>query len=427
VNPAVAPPDARHGPVFGRATCANCLRPQSVCYCRHLTRVPTATRVVLLQHPRERDVAIGTARMASLCLPNSELHVGVDWSASAPLARALADATRRAALLYPGETAADVLRDPPRGPLTLVVVDGTWAQAKKVVRQNPILASLPRYAFTPPEPSQYRIRREPSLECVSTIEALVLVLGAVEGDAQRFQALLAPFRAMIDAQLDCEARFRGTRSRHARRARTGPPPLPFPKLLRDRARDVVCIAGEANAWPYGSKERAAHATAATRPAGANGTRDASGGPRVGGYADELVHWVARRVVTGETFGMFVAPRNPLAAGTVGHCGIPDAVLRGGAGLAEFQSAWRAFVRDTDILCGWGPYVHELLDGAGAFVPERRFDLRAQARLFLHGPAGSPSDFAARVMAPAAPSTEPGRAGERLAKVVAVADYFLHGP
>jgi DTW domain-containing protein YfiP len=411
---ALVPAEARGARAVRRATCTNCLRPESVCYCRHLTHLPTATRVVLLQHPRERDVAIGTARMASLCLPNSELHVGVDWSASAPLARALSDQTRTAALLYPGEGAADVLRDPPRGPLTLIVVDGTWAQAKKIVRQNPILARLPRYAFTPPEPSQYRIRREPSLECVSTLEALVLVLGAIEGEPERFRALLAPFRAMIDAQIDCEARFRGTRSRHARRARTGPPPLPFPKLLRERARDVVCIAGEANAWPYGSKERAANATGAS---GATGT------PR---YADELVHWVARRVVTGETFAMFVAPRNPLAGGTAGHSGIPEAVLRSGAALAEFQSAWRAFVRDTDVLCGWGPYVHGLLDGAGAFIPQGRFDLRAQARLFAQGAAGSPGDFVARVGASVVASTEPGRAGDRLAKVVAVADYFLHG-
>ena len=142
-----------------RATCAACRRPASVCYCRHVRPVQTATRVVLLQHPRERDVAIGTARMASLCLPNSELHVGVHWRGSAALARALSDPARPPALLYPGPGAIDVLRHPPSGPVTLVVIDGTWSQAKKVVRENPELAALPRYAFTPPLPSEYRIRQ----------------------------------------------------------------------------------------------------------------------------------------------------------------------------------------------------------------------------------------------------------------------------
>src|SRR4051812_31282822 len=123
-----------------RAVCARCRRPESVCYCRHLTSLATETRVVLLQHPRERDVAIGTARMASLCLPNSELHVGVHFRGSPELARALSDPARPAALLWPGPGAIDVVKNPPSGPITLVVVDGTWWQAKKLVRENPELA-----------------------------------------------------------------------------------------------------------------------------------------------------------------------------------------------------------------------------------------------------------------------------------------------
>src|SRR5689334_2915806 len=102
-----------------RAVCARCRRPESVCYCRHVTALETKTRVVLLQHPRERDVPIGTARMASLCLPNAELHVGVHWQGSAALASALGDPNRPAALLYPHAGAIDVMRDPPSSPITL--------------------------------------------------------------------------------------------------------------------------------------------------------------------------------------------------------------------------------------------------------------------------------------------------------------------
>lgn len=178
-----------------RAVCLRCRRPERVCYCAELPSIPTPdVRILLLQHPRERDVPIGTAHMASLCLPDAELWVGADWTASAALDRALADPARPAALLYPGEGARDIARDPPRGPVTLVVIDGTWATTKKVLRTNPVLARLPRWAFTPDTPSEYRIRREPTAACVSTIEALVHVLGAIEGDADRFRALLRPFR-----------------------------------------------------------------------------------------------------------------------------------------------------------------------------------------------------------------------------------------
>jgi DTW domain-containing protein YfiP len=168
-----------------RAVCARCRRPESICDCRHVTQLDTQTRIVLLQHPRERDVPIGTARMASLCLPNAELHVGVDWRGSATLARVLADPSRPAALLYPGPSAIDVVANPPETPVTLIVVDGTWSQTRKILRDNPELAALPGYAFTPPAPSEYRIRKEPHESCVSTIEALVHVLGALEGDPER--------------------------------------------------------------------------------------------------------------------------------------------------------------------------------------------------------------------------------------------------
>lgn len=146
-----------------------------------MTPIATLARVILLQHPRERDVAIGTAHMARICLANAELHVGVEWGGSPALARAHDDPTRPAVLLYPGEGARDVAHEPPPGPVTLVVVDGTWTQARHVIERNPALLALPRYAFTPAAPSEYRIRREPSVEYVSTIEALAHVLGVLEG------------------------------------------------------------------------------------------------------------------------------------------------------------------------------------------------------------------------------------------------------
>jgi len=179
------------------------------------------TKVVLLQHPRERDVPIGTARMASLCLCNAELHVGLHWSGSRVLARALSNPERPAVLLYPGAKAMDVVATPPRVPVTLIVVDGTWSNTKKVLRENPELAALARYALAPTSPSEYRIRSEPKAGYVSTIEAVAQVLAAWEPDGERFQALLRPFRAMVEGQIAFASRslagsvtaLRGPRSR----------------------------------------------------------------------------------------------------------------------------------------------------------------------------------------------------------------------
>ncbi|MDQ3366629.1 MAG: DTW domain-containing protein, partial [Myxococcota bacterium] len=296
-----------------------------MCYCALLPRLETTTRIVILQHRRERDMPIGTARMASLCLPRAELHVGVDWSHSAPLARALADPARPPILLYPGPDARDILVDPPAGPVTLVVVDGTWAQARAVVRDNPVLRALPRYAFTAPEPSRYRIRREPRAEYCSTIEALMHVLGVLEGTPEVFRALLAPFEAMIDAQLACEASAPAQRLRRPRPPRVVRPNLPA--AIAERWEDLVCVVGEANAWPYQAGVRTA--------------------------AAELVHWLAVRPADGAVFDMIARPAGAIAASTLVHSELTEAQLRAGVTPAELVAQFARFRRPTDLLCAWG--------------------------------------------------------------------------
>ena len=167
-----------------RPLCARCRRPEAACWCPHLARIDSGTRACFLQHPREGRTAIGTARMAHLSLPNSELHLGVDF-ASHPRVRQLA-AEEGTALLFPGEGAVEPSALRGRPPRAVIIVDGTWSQARKVVKHNPFLQNLPRLAFRPDKPSNYRIRAEPSDDCVSTIEAVVHLLGALEGDSQKF-------------------------------------------------------------------------------------------------------------------------------------------------------------------------------------------------------------------------------------------------
>lgn len=379
-----------------RAVCGRCRRPETTCYCRHLTEIDTVTRVVLLQHPRERDVPIGTARMATLCLPNSELHVGVTWDAAA-LARVLGESRRDAVLLYPGAGATDVAKEPPDGPVTLVVVDGTWSQARKVVQRSPALAALRRYAFVPSAPSAYRIRREPDETCVSTIEALAHVLGALEGDPARFAALLEPFRAMVDMQLRYARHHGEKRTRHVRPPRRPPRP---PAIFAEREASLVCVVGEANAWPHGSDRR---------PPGDPG---------------ELVHWVAHRVATGEAFEAVVAPRGDIADNTPLHVGLSAERLRLGAPLSTFRDAWRAFVRDDDVLCAWGTYARDLLAASGGFAPRDRLDVRWIARTLARQRVGALETFHATLGLSSTNALGAGRGGRRLSALVDVTRHFV---
>jgi hypothetical protein len=205
-----------------RDTCLRCLRPRALCLCADLPRIDARTRVVILQHPREARLAICSAWLTRLALPNAELHRGVSFEAD-PAVRALA-ATPGAAVLFPGPdaTPAEAVAAPPP---VLFAIDGTWHQAAKMLRLNPSLAALPRVSVVPGRASGYGdLRREPAEGHLPTIEAVALALGALERDAERFRPMIDAFRRGVEQQLA-----------HARGARRNPRHRPGAAALRRAA------------------------------------------------------------------------------------------------------------------------------------------------------------------------------------------------
>lgn len=376
-----------------RRVCAGCARPSVVCLCSAIAAKRTRTRVLILQHPRESDVPINTARLVELQLERAERHVAIKLEEVPAFQAGLRDPEAPAILLYPGEGARDLALDPPLGPVTLVVLDGTWWQAKKLFQQNPQLAELPRYSLSPSAPSRYRIRREPALHCVSTIEAIGEALALLEPNGFDREALLQPFDAMVEHQLHY-ARARSSRRHLAYRDRPRPPRVP--KLLAERAPDLVVAYGEANAWARGSD--------------------------VGGDA-EIVHWVAERVTSGERFEALIVPRRPLSPSFVLHTRVAPELVLAGESFAAFHERWRAFVRPRDLLVGWGFYASERLSAEGVTLPER-LDLRTLARRQLRKKTGEVAACAAELGAVLPAAWGHGRGGERLSAAVAVTRALL---
>ncbi|MBK7951957.1 MAG: DTW domain-containing protein [Deltaproteobacteria bacterium] len=367
------------------------------CYCAHVSPIPTRTRVVVLQHPRERHKAIGTARIAALCLPGLELAVGVEFEQDARVRRLLSDPQAPAVLLYPSADARDLRKDPPPGPVTLVVLDGTWNQAKSLLRDNPALQALPRVAFTPDAPSEYRIRREPREDYVSTIEALVHALGLLEGgDPARFQALMAPFRAMVDLQVryaagDAEPRWR------RRRQTLEPAGSRLPRALLEPR--LLCVVGEANAWPY---DRALAAPP---------------------HPHELVQCLAAGLDGERVFERLIAPRLPLSRSPMEHALLDEAELMRGDSLVQARSVWASFVRPEDVLCVWGHHALGLMQRDAMVLPERRIDVREVARDHLKSRAGTPEQLVERLGLAWQPIGR-GRGGRRLGMLVAICRWLV---
>lgn len=348
-----------------RALCQGCERPPLTCICEHLVAVRPRTPVVVVQHPRERDNAIGTAWMVERSLGATRI-VGVELEDDPAFVAAISDPAAPAILLSPGEDAIDLAEAPPTGPVTLVVVDGTWSQAKKLLRVNPTLARLPRYAFQPARPSNYRIRKEPADHCVSTIEATVAALEHLPGEQpEELRKVLAAFDAMVDHQIRIAAERSQSRHLHAAIARSEKKPKPARRLplVLD---ELVVAYGESNAWPRGSEH---------------------------GPYPEVVHFAAERLSTGERFEAFVRPSRPLSPGFAFHTQLPVERVLEGESRESFRARLAAFFRPGERLAVWGFHSVEVLLAEGHALPPR-IDLRSTAIRFLGRRAGDVSQMVA---------------------------------
>ncbi len=197
-----------------RDTCYRCFWPKSLCWCPSIQAMPTRTRFVFLMHPKEyKQEKAATGRLTHLCLANSEVHVGTDFDRHEEVQALLNDPRNFCLLVYPG-TGARNLSSGGLTPaeldgrrLVLLLLDATWAGARKMLRLSPSLQRLPRVMFNATSPSRYIIKQQPQAGCLSTLEAAHELLLALEhAGLDRYplpEQLLGLFQRMQDFQIHC--------------------------------------------------------------------------------------------------------------------------------------------------------------------------------------------------------------------------------
>src|SRR5271169_6891145 len=172
--------------------------------------------VLVLQHPQERREALSTAPLLCATLRHAKLAIGLSWPGLARAVGGPAEPKRWAVLhlgaARPGAQAerrelalldrhGEPLADPNtilRGLRGIVLLDGTWSQAKTLWWRNPWLLKLHRIVLDPPRPARLgRLRREPRREALSTIEAAALALRHIKPGPQAADALIAALDAML--------------------------------------------------------------------------------------------------------------------------------------------------------------------------------------------------------------------------------------
>ncbi|WKA12454.1 hypothetical protein VitviT2T_029833 [Vitis vinifera] len=87
----------------------------------------------------------------------------------------------------------------------LIVLDGTWAKAKRMYNENPWLKLLPHLKLEVEKMSLYsEVRHQPKAGYLSTIESIVYSLKAVGDNPEGLDGLLDVFESMVGDQRQCK-------------------------------------------------------------------------------------------------------------------------------------------------------------------------------------------------------------------------------
>jgi DTW domain-containing protein YfiP len=202
-----------------RTICERCERPKNVCLCASFPpeKFDTECHVIILMHPLEVKRKIRTAALLKHSINKCDIVVsrsirpfmqgGSKPNLSVIAALAEPEST---CYLFPGQSAVDLsnsqhARDTKQLPASikyLIVLDGTWNQTREMFNRNKqYFSSLLQVQFTKgigrqkDGRSEYVVRREPTANCVCTLEATVACLCALEPkmEAHRYcESLFVP-------------------------------------------------------------------------------------------------------------------------------------------------------------------------------------------------------------------------------------------
>ncbi|XP_076465950.1 tRNA-uridine aminocarboxypropyltransferase 2-like [Babylonia areolata] len=201
-----------------RNVCDSCRRPSTVCWCPFLPREPLqiTTNIYILQHPFEESRRLRTVPMLCRSVVHDRVTVLRGKRFSPKKYPALAEVLRspNTLLLYPGPGAVDLaelpvrqtspMRDSSGAPAlgyNLVILDGTWAQAKGLYCQNEMMQWPRKVQIHHQEKSKYVIRTQPTDGALSTLETAAVALSILENRPEIVEILTRPLVALCDFQI----------------------------------------------------------------------------------------------------------------------------------------------------------------------------------------------------------------------------------
>jgi DTW domain-containing protein YfiP len=149
---------------------------------------------VIVAHRREAGTSTNTGRLAASMLDGAEVRVR---GTVAPPPEAPLPEGRRLVLFPRGDARVLDARDAAGERVVLLVPDGTWSQARRMLLRDPDLADVDLVTLPPSSPSRYRLRCHAREGALCTLEAIARALGILEGPSVE-EALLGALDRFVE-------------------------------------------------------------------------------------------------------------------------------------------------------------------------------------------------------------------------------------
>jgi DTW domain-containing protein YfiP len=164
-------------------------------------------QIIILQHPDEVKRPLSTAIIAKQNLSHCQILIGEDFSGHNDLDALLRQYEGRVGVLFPSDVSLELetdLRNSANQDTALeamIVLDGTWRKAYKMWQLAKPLHRLPQFHLPQDLKGNYRLRKAPADNALSTVESIASLLLIAEGNQPAFEQLTQVFDAMIEKQM----------------------------------------------------------------------------------------------------------------------------------------------------------------------------------------------------------------------------------
>ncbi|TVP14557.1 tRNA-uridine aminocarboxypropyltransferase [Shewanella sp. KCT] len=166
---------------MSRPVCPQCQYPVNACLCDSIRPLETRVELIVLQHPSEVSHAKNSVKLMQAVMGEQlRLVVGETPEDFADLRGYLAAQSGPVCLLYPSETSQPLEASVQHHDAILLLLDGTWRKAYKLLQLNPWLLEFTGVHLDLDAPSKYTIRKAKRDDSLSTLEAAALAIETLE-------------------------------------------------------------------------------------------------------------------------------------------------------------------------------------------------------------------------------------------------------